>query len=97
MDVEGNVENSFIIKLANMDQVTRTYELSVKGLEGLELVGTKEVSVSAGEVISLPVRMKISRDNMSAPSADIEVTVKSTDGSGYELTKESRFIGAVQR
>ncbi|WP_086481520.1 cytochrome c oxidase accessory protein CcoG [Oceanospirillum sanctuarii] len=97
MDAEGNVENSFIIKLANMDQVTRSYELSVKGLKGLELVGTKEVSVSAGEVINLPVRMKISRDDMSVPSADIEVTVKSIDGSNYELTKESRFIGAVQR
>lgn len=97
MDGQGNVENSFIIKLANMDQQTRSYKLSVTGIEGLELVGKKEVTVSAGEVINLPLRMKIRRELMSDPSVDIQVKVQSTDGSGYELTKESRFIGAVRR
>lgn len=97
MDVNGNIENSYIIKIANMDQKDHNYALSVEGLTGLELVGQTEVSVSAGEVINLPVRIILHESKMNVPSADIQITVKSSDNSGHEMTKESRFISAVQR
>lgn len=97
MDVNGNIENSYIIKIANMDQKDHNYALSVEGLTGLELVGQTEVSVSAGEVINLPVRIILHKSKMNVPSADIQITVKSADDSAHELTKESRFISAVQR
>jgi hypothetical protein len=37
------------------------------------------------------------KSKMNVPSADIIITVKSSDGSDLELAKESRFISAVQR
>jgi len=97
MDTAGNIENSYIIKIANMDQKTHDYRLSVEGIQGLELIGSTEVSVNAGEVINLPVRISIHKSSMNVPSTDITITVKSTDGSEQELSKESRFISAVQR
>ncbi len=97
MDVNGNIENSYIIKIANMAQQPHDYSLSVEGIDGLELVGQTEVTVNAGEVINLPVRIMLHKSKMNVPSADIIITVKSSDGSDLELAKESRFISAVQR
>lgn len=97
MDTSGNIENSYIIKIANMDQKDHHYRLSVEGIPGLELIGKTEVSVSAGEVLNLPVRISIHKSAMNVPSTDIIITVKSDDNSSYELSKESRFISAVQR
>lgn len=97
MDDQGRIENSFIIKIANMDQKPHSYTLSVSGLQGLELVGENQVTVNASEVINLPMRMRIDAKSMTTPSVDVTVTVKSSDGSNFELSKESRFIGSVQR
>jgi cytochrome c oxidase accessory protein FixG len=56
---DGRIENVYMLKIINMDNVAHEFRLSAAGIEGLELaLDAERVRAAAGEVVDLPVRLR---------------------------------------
>jgi cytochrome c oxidase accessory protein FixG len=90
---DGLIENSYTLKILNMDQQQHSYTIRFDGLEGAELVGNSSAILLAGEIAELPIRLRIDPAKLESINTTIEFSVRTLDGSDYQAVAESRFIG----
>ncbi len=91
---EGLVENVYTLKLINMDEQDHRYQLSVSGVEGMELVLSEPViSVPAGEVLNLPMSVRVDPVNLDKTSNEIQFTLRAIDEPEITTTQTGRFLG----
>jgi cytochrome c oxidase accessory protein FixG len=91
---EGWVENVYTLKVINMDEVDHRYQLTAGGIEGLELVTRdNEIAVLAGEVMDVPVRVRVDPAYLKAVSSVVSFTLTAIDQPALSTTQEGRFIG----
>ncbi len=87
------IENIYTIKIINQSNADRRFAMSVSGLQGIALDGVDDsVLVDGGGVLSLPVRVRVARDNAYGIS-DIEFSVVATDDESVAVIEDSRFLG----
>ena len=89
----GEIENVYTLKILNMDQHQREYEVTLEGLDGAEIVGNTTAVLVEGEIAELPLRISIDPIDLVKTNIEIFFVVKATDGSDYQARSESRFIG----
>ena len=90
----GVIENVYTLKIRNMTQQDGRYRISAEA-DFVELIGDSEVSLSAGEVLSLPVRLRANLAEVPATSAPVNFIVieQVTDESeATTAAAESRFM-----
>lgn len=90
---EGMIENSYTLKILNMDQAQHDYKIVVAGLEGVTIVGSDTATLVAGEVVEIPIRLSIDPANLKQANSTILFSVDATDDSDLHAEAESRFIG----
>ncbi len=90
----GYIENVYTLKLINMDEQAHVYDLQVTGLPEMELdTGNVIISVPAGEVFGLPVRVRIDPVHLKNASNTIEFTLTSRENPAITTTQTGRFLG----
>lgn len=89
----GQIENTYTVKIQNKAQQSHRYHLSVNGLEGLVLNIPDSLDAAAGELVSIPVRARLAQDQMVKPTYKIEFVVQALDDPSIHRSTESRFIG----
>ena len=93
---EGLVENTYILKIINMDEKPHTYRLSVEGIEGLQLVmRDTEIAAPSGKVITIPVRVRVDPVNLKKPSSEIRFRLQATDDAELSIVETGRFLGPM--
>jgi cytochrome c oxidase accessory protein FixG len=90
----GNIENSYVLKIMNMSDVSHDFEVSVTGIESLRITTQTKVNVKSGEVYTLPTSIEVDPSNMETTHYSIEFTVKALDDD-LQASSESRFLGSV--
>lgn len=94
--LEGKVENVYTLKIINMDHNSHVYNLSVKGINDLELKLTRErIEVNAGEVLELPLWLRADPSDLKKRSTSIEFMLEATDNSKLKVIEEGRFLGPM--
>jgi len=97
-ETRGMIENVYILKLMNMDNKKHDYEISAAGIEGMKLrIDASSLQAKSGEILDIPVSLRVSPSQLKERSTEISFTVKSTDGSNLEITQEARFLGPIRR
>ena len=93
-EVPGDIiENIYTLKLINQSNEPRSFNLAVSGVEGIALDGAPDpVEVGGGDVLSLPVRVRVHRDNAYG-IMDIVFSMTATDDPSVSLVEDSRFLG----
>ena len=90
----GLVENVYTLKVVNMDEQTHRYNLTVSGLDGLELVNaTPVIEVSGGEVLTLPVSVRVDPIALKRTANEIEFTISAQDNAELTSIETARFLG----
>ncbi len=91
---DGNVENTYTLKLVNKDQTPRTYRIDIESsTPGIQLRdGSVSVNAESEQVLSVPVII-------TAPASvtgrhDVRFTIESTDGDTSK-TVDSSFFGPL--
>jgi len=91
---EGRIENVYILKIINMDDKAHAFKLHVDGIDDLELfIDAKRIWVDAGEVLELPVRLRVEEDELHERSNKVTFKLVATDDSGLKTHEEARFLG----
>ncbi len=93
----GQIENVYTLKIMNMDQSPHRFVLSVDSPTPLQWVGEKEISVAAGEVYTLPLRLQAEPEDLDTPGFDFDFVVTNVNNPKATANSESRFIGPTSR
>ncbi len=91
---DGGIENTYTLKILNMDQVGHRVALSVVGELAVQYAGKQEVFVEAGEALSLPMHLVVSPEDLKSAegNSDVTFTAQSMDEPKVRATQMSRFI-----
>ena len=91
---DGLIENVYILKILNMDDAAHEYELSARGIEGLQMrVDPDTIRVESGEVAELPVSLRVDESALEARSSEITFELMATDDPSLAVEEEARFLG----
>jgi cytochrome c oxidase accessory protein FixG len=95
--VAGEIANIYTLHILNMDEEMHSYRLSIQGLEGARIEGETELLLSAGEVLTLPLRVAAPAAQFNKPSTAFTFTIESDDRSQFTSSSESRFLVPLSR
>ena len=90
---EGNIENSYLLKLTNKDSSPRYLVLEVGGLRDASAIGPGGVVVEAGEKIEIPFAVALPPSSLEGGANDIVFEVRTLNGAGNVITESSTFLG----
>ncbi len=89
--VDGNkIENVYRVQIMNAIEKPQTYEISVTGLPGLQLVTDKRVTVDGAQGLWVPVRLQLPYEAAKSGSHEIFIEVQSEGGA--EVKEKSVFL-----
>jgi polyferredoxin len=90
---QGRIENSYTVKIANMSEVPQTFNLSVEGLEGIQILTSTQVNVDSGEHRSLPTVVDVAPEALEESNNSILFRIESLTDESLTVETESRFVG----
>ncbi len=91
---EGLIENVYILKVLNMDDVAHRFNLQVSGVPGMQMyMDLPEIRVASGDVLELPVRLRVDEAELHARSTHIRFDLVAEDDDKLAAAEEARFLG----
>jgi cytochrome c oxidase accessory protein FixG len=89
------IENVYTVRLVNKDAHAHTVRLQVRGLPDATIDSELPAyPVGAGEVVTIPVRIRAPVAKLSG-GRDIEIVARSSDAAALESATKTRFIAPV--
>lgn len=88
----GYIENPYVLKIGNMSQKEQRYMINAYGMSGLQYRGNQEITVSPGEVLTIPVSLRVNAELIKEQNTKIFFTISNVDAQEVSVTRESRFI-----
>ncbi len=89
----GDIENTYRLKILNMSQKKQNYQLNISGFKTIILEGQKRFEIESGEVLMLPIRIKIPREQLKKRSNDIYFSIHSLDDKNDKASSTAKFLG----
>jgi cytochrome c oxidase accessory protein FixG len=93
---DGSVENTYTLRIMNMEQHARTYEVRVDGAVPLQYSGEERIEVAGESQVSLPISLVTAPGVHGPENTDVRFTVESVGEPVYATTKTSRFLRPVE-
>lgn len=90
---QGQIENSYVLRILNKAQSDYVYQLSATGPDGLVLIGPEEISLAANEATQLPVRLVLDPQLFSGPSQEVVFRLEAVGDPRVSIKQDSRFFG----
>lgn len=95
---EGLVENTYILKIINMDKRRHSYRLTATGIDNMRLVTDNgSIEAGAGATISVPARIQVDPVELKKIGYDIYFSLQAVDNGKLHVTEKGRFIGPLTR
>ena len=90
---EGNIENTYTLKIMNKTQEHQEYTVTASGLDGAISHIPESIRALPGELVNLPVTLEIAPDKLKQRNTTVYFTIVSKSDPAQEVTEESRFLG----
>lgn len=94
---DGLIENTYTLRVINMDERAHRYHIASQGLDGATLIGNTTVLVEGGDVKELALRLSIDPVLLSNTRTAIRFTINCDDTPAYKTTVETGFFGPRTR
>ncbi|MDT8429679.1 MAG: cytochrome c oxidase accessory protein CcoG [Pseudomonadales bacterium] len=90
----GLIENVYTLKIINMENQPRSYELLIDGLPEATLLPGNTIQMDAGSIDEMLVRIQLNPDLLADFNTPFRFIINSTEsGKQVSASAESRFIG----
>jgi len=89
---DGMVENVYTLKVINMQQEARNFKIELHSELPLQLIGDKEVTVGAGDVLPVPIAVKGDPGLFTTTHAEITFSATDVLDEKIRMETESRFF-----
>ncbi len=87
----GEIENTYQMKILNTGDQTRTFHISITGIEGIRLATNDEITVTGGGIGSQTVVVITDPDSANSGSSPILFTVEDVSDPAVAVTEKSKF------
>jgi cytochrome c oxidase accessory protein FixG len=88
---EGRIENAYTLKLMNLDDRPRRYNIAVDGLPGLEIVGEREFLTEAGSIRPVSLTVSAPADDMPSGIRPIRFVIAEQHSPAHRIEEKSSF------
>jgi len=89
---DGSVENTYTLRIMNMEQGSRRYAIRAEGEVPLQFSGDREVEIAGGSQVSIPISLMTAPGVQAASNSDVYFTVESVSDPVHTITETSRFL-----
>ncbi|WP_347250235.1 cytochrome c oxidase accessory protein CcoG [Zoogloea sp.] len=89
---DGRIENAYTLKLANLAEMPRDFEVEVSGLPGIQLVGARRFAGEAGSIRAVQVTVAAPADGGRSGARPITFQVRAADDPATRVTEKSTFV-----
>ena len=89
---DGRIENVYNLKIMNTTEQKRRFELSVTGLEGVEIAGEKQVDVDSAENHEVTVVVRVPPESAKTGANTIYFDIKAMDDSKVAVHEKASFL-----
>ena len=89
---EEQIKNTYLLKVMNLTQQRKHYQISVSSPIQSTFVGAKKITLLPGEIANLPVSLLIDEDLLKQPKTNIAFKVCEISNEKQCVITESRFI-----
>ncbi|MCL2345553.1 MAG: cytochrome c oxidase accessory protein CcoG [Desulfobulbus sp.] len=86
---DGQIANIYRIQIMNASEKPQTYTLAVEGLNGLQMVSEKSVTVDSAQTLWVPVELRLPYNAAAPGSHPIHIRIAS---GGYNIAEKSVFM-----
>jgi cytochrome c oxidase accessory protein FixG len=90
---DGLIENTYTLRVMNMDTAAHEYRIKANGLPGATLLGPAQISVNGGDQREFAVRLSIDPAQLRRSNSAIEFEIEGVDNPRLQAISASRFIG----
>lgn len=91
---DGWIENVYTLKILNMDETSRVFDVDIEGIDDARLVEDGDgVEVGAGSVVSYVVRVQVDPDELERQSTDFRFEIEARDDDSRSAEESARFVG----
>jgi cytochrome c oxidase accessory protein FixG len=95
-ETAGKIENVYLLKIMNKDDVPHRYALTVSGIEGLAIAtDVDEIPAEGGAVVDVPVALRADESALTARSQPVHFTLTATDDPTLTVGAEAKFLGPI--
>ncbi len=88
----AGIQNTYTLKIVNKHNLDHEYELSIRGLDGIEIQTETRITVAAESVFVLPTSV-IAPHESAVGGRTVEFVLEAVDDSTIHVVEESRFRG----
>lgn len=89
----GFIENVYRLRVMNIDNQPHVYDVTVAGIEGLQLSQDREIAIEPGSVMTLPIRLTVDANKLEKRSSTITFQLTAQENASLTITEEARFLG----
>jgi len=89
---DGRIENAYTLKLINMAEDARDFEVAVSGLPGIELLGAQRFAGDAGSIREVRVTVVAPPDAGKPGASPIAFVVQAAGDPASRVTEKSTFV-----
>lgn len=90
---DGLTENTYTLRIINMDAARHVYRIEASGLAGAKLSGPAQMEIGGGEQQEVAVRLSIDPALLDKTHNGIEFHIEAIDRPQLRASAQSRFIG----
>ena len=89
---QGRIENVFRLQVMNATESTQRYEITVKGLPGIEIASETAVEVLPTEVRSAVIRVQVPPGVAATGSHPIQFDIRSVGDDPVAVSEKAAFL-----
>ncbi|MBS0349245.1 MAG: cytochrome c oxidase accessory protein CcoG [Proteobacteria bacterium] len=89
---DGLIENAYTLKLMNLAEEDRDFDVAVSGLPGIQLVGTSHFSGEAGGIREVHVTVAAPPDAAKSGASPIAFLIKARQDPDTQVSEKSTFV-----
>lgn len=89
---DGRIENTYTLKIMNLDQRPHSYRIGADSLPGLTVTAPPQVHLDSGQILDVPVSVQVPPDAAAKTSVPVVFDVQSTDDPDTAVREKSRFL-----
>jgi cytochrome c oxidase accessory protein FixG len=92
---EDTIENSYTLKVLNKDERSHVWRVRVDGLPDAEIIGKYSITVAGGDVVELPLRLRVPLGRLHDRKTDVRFTVEALDDTALRAQAISTFVAPL--
>ncbi len=88
---DGRIENTYQLKIMNTGDLTRTFRVSIAGIDGIRLENNSEITVEGGVIGSQTVVASADPGSAKSGASPIKFSVEDVGDASVAVTENSKF------